>query len=165
MVEPPRVLLLGCVGWCSTADDIEMHVKLLQSKLSCGAVIDSAVLGGDDVVAKLADATAVIALEFSGNLLNHVSSSPLRLLQVPGAGTDRIDWASLEPYPEVAVCNSAGHEKAVAEYCLLGMLNHAHDFQEASSSCAQYNNVTICCRAHSYRTASLVSVKHRSVLF
>ena len=119
--SPSRVLLLGCVGWCSTPDNIAMHVALLESKLTCGAVVDSTVLGQPDVAAKLETATAVIALEFSGaGLLDVNGGAPsMVLLQVPGAGTDRIDMASLDPYP-IAVCNSAGHEKAMAEYCILG---------------------------------------------
>jgi phosphoglycerate dehydrogenase-like enzyme len=113
-----------------------MHVALLESKLTCGAVVDSSVLGQPDVAEKLEQAQAVIALEFSADLLDDLShgAASMALLQVPGAGTDRIDWDSLERYPQIAVCNAAGHEKAMAEYCMLAMLHHAHDFSEASSS-------------------------------
>eukprot|EP01046_Picozoa_sp_COSAG06_P075006 COSAG06_NODE_23222_length_699_cov_0.858333_1_plen_153_part_10 len=112
----PRVLLLGCIGWCSEADNIAMHVALLESKLTCGAVVDSSVLGQPDVAEKLEQAQAVIALEFSADLLDDLShgAASMALLQVPGAGTDRIDWDSLERYPQIAVCNAAGHEKAMA---------------------------------------------------
>ena len=129
----PRVLLLGCVGWCAEQPDRDMHVALLRSKLADPAIeIDDAALGDPDVPRLLSAATAVIALEFSAELLP--AGSPLALLQVPGAGTDRIDWASLEAHPHVAVANAGGHENACAEYILMGMLNHAHDFSEAASS-------------------------------
>ena len=86
--------------------------------------MDSSVLGQPDVAEKLEQAQAVIALEFSADLLDDLShgAASMALLQVPGAGTDRIDWDSLERYPQIAVCNAAGHEKAMAEYCMLAMV-------------------------------------------
>ncbi|MDE2515715.1 MAG: hypothetical protein KGL12_06800 [Rhodospirillales bacterium] len=45
----------------------------------------------------------------------------LRLLQVPAAGYDRIDFAAL---PEAAeICNCFGHEQAIAEYVIAALLD------------------------------------------
>ena len=44
----------------------------------------------------------------------------------------RITFAGLPA--QTAVCNAGGHETAMAEYVLLGMLSHAHDWLEATHS-------------------------------
>ncbi|MBA3584514.1 MAG: hypothetical protein H0W36_08310, partial [Gemmatimonadetes bacterium] len=46
---------------------------------------------------------------------------PFRLLHLPGAGTDGIDFDALAP--ETAVCNVFEHEIPIAEYVLLAMLD------------------------------------------
>jgi len=102
------VLILGCVGWSGDAGSLAMHVKLLESKLTVAAVVDSSILGQaplasnqllpwlcsgylltdglrsqPDVAAKLATASAVIALEFSAvGLLDNSGAPAMRLLQV-----------------------------------------------------------------------------------
>ncbi len=46
----------------------------------------------------------------------------LRLLHLPGAGTDNVDMDAL---PQgCAVCNAYEHEVPIAEYCMLAMLEH-----------------------------------------
>src|ERR1700674_2358202 len=44
-----------------------------------------------------------------------------RLLQVPGAGLDRIDLAAVPP--EATVCNAYEHEGPIAEYVFNAMLD------------------------------------------
>src|ERR1700732_5096641 len=44
-----------------------------------------------------------------------------RLLQVPGAGLDRIDLAAVPP--EATVCNAYEHEGPIAEYVFSAMLD------------------------------------------
>jgi phosphoglycerate dehydrogenase-like enzyme len=44
----------------------------------------------------------------------------LRLIQLPGAGVDEIDFAALPPI--ATLCNVFGHDIAIAEYVLAGML-------------------------------------------
>jgi phosphoglycerate dehydrogenase-like enzyme len=65
----------------------------------------------------LAEADAVVAFEFGRD---RPPAPLLRLLQVSGAGYDRIDFAALPP--GCAVCNVHEHEIGIAEYTLLGML-------------------------------------------
>lgn len=48
----------------------------------------------------------------------------IKLLQSVAAGIDLIDVPSLPP--GIAVCNVAGHEQAIAEYCLMTMLAWQH---------------------------------------
>jgi phosphoglycerate dehydrogenase-like enzyme len=48
----------------------------------------------------------------------------LRLLQVPGAGYDRIDLAAIAP--GVTLCNVFEHEPGVSEYAMLAMLEWCH---------------------------------------
>src|SRR5262245_60595395 len=53
----------------------------------------------------------------------------LKLLQIPGAGYDGIDFSAL---PEAAVvCNCFGHEQAIAEYVLAALLMHHVPFSDA----------------------------------
>ena len=132
--QAKKVALLGCVGWCWDDADRERHRTLLQDKIGNAGRVEAGVIGRAGESELLQGAAAIVALEFSPSLLDHVSALPV-LLQSPGAGTDRIDLASLaDLYPSIAVCNAGGHEVAMAEYVMLGMLAHAHDFVEASRS-------------------------------
>lgn len=55
----------------------------------------------------------------------------LRLLHVPGAGTDRVDLAAVPP--GAAVCNCFGHERSMAEYVMAGLLLHEIPIVEADA--------------------------------
>lgn len=65
----------------------------------------------------LAKADAVVGMKFAGTAepLPH-----LRLIQIPGAGFDLVDFSAVPP--QCAVCNVFEHEIPMAEYLLLGML-------------------------------------------
>ncbi len=56
------------------------------------------------------------------------ASPAFRLLHVPGAGLDGIDFSTLSPQTEV--CNVFEHEGAIAEYVLLAMLDWQIGLQE-----------------------------------
>jgi len=65
----------------------------------------------------LQGATAMISMSWR----NRMPPAPdLRLLQLPGAGTDDIDFSMLDP--RTAVCNCYEHEIGIAEYVLGAML-------------------------------------------
>ncbi|MEJ1961730.1 MAG: 2-hydroxyacid dehydrogenase [Gammaproteobacteria bacterium] len=49
----------------------------------------------------------------------------LRLLQAPAAGLNAIQFDAVPAH--VPICNSYGHQIAIAEYCILAMLASAHD--------------------------------------
>lgn len=55
------------------------------------------------------------------------AAAHLRLLQLPGAGTDAIDFAKLPP--QVNVCNCFEHEIGIAEYVLGAMLEWTIDIR------------------------------------
>ena len=72
-------------------------------------------IGAEDVV---------ISLRFA----RKTASPAFRLLHVPGAGLDGIDFSTLSPQTEV--CNVFEHEGAIAEYVLLAMLDWQIGLQE-----------------------------------
>jgi len=85
-------------------------------------------LGQDAMAQAFADAYAVVAV-------NTVEGLPLPrglgLLQVPGIGWDGV---RVEHVPESAsIANVAGHEIAVAEYCLAQLLDWCHRLREADA--------------------------------
>ncbi|MEV0072674.1 MULTISPECIES: 2-hydroxyacid dehydrogenase [unclassified Amycolatopsis] len=106
-----RILLIGEAA--DHEDDLRAH--LAQPYEVAGlpwAAADSAAfdgeLGPDDVV---------VSLRFSRP---EGQAPPFRLLHVPGAGLDRIDFAALAP--ETAVANVFEHETPIAEFVLARLL-------------------------------------------
>jgi phosphoglycerate dehydrogenase-like enzyme len=81
---------------------------------------DIVVADSDDLDAferALDGADALISMSWNGRVPKAPS---LRLLQIPGAGTDAVDTALLSP--RTAVCNCFEHEIGIAEYVLGAML-------------------------------------------
>ncbi len=78
------------------------------------------VIVGDEagIVGKLGDVDALITLAFTREMA--AAAGRLKLVQVPGAGLDRIDRAALAP--ATALANVYGHEVGIAEYILGAML-------------------------------------------
>jgi phosphoglycerate dehydrogenase-like enzyme len=70
------------------------------------------------VVGKLADVDVLIALAFTREMA--AAARRLRLVQVPGAGLDRVDRAAIPPGAWLA--NAYGHEIGIAEYVVGVML-------------------------------------------
>jgi phosphoglycerate dehydrogenase-like enzyme len=105
-------------------------VDLLQSKLSVPVSI-TRLMGTEEAsvcAAACADADVIVAM-------SNIELPPaprLRLLQVAGAGLDRIDLARVPS--EAFVCNAYGHEIAAGEYVVLAMLAWCHRFVEAHQS-------------------------------
>ena len=69
----------------------------------------------------LASAAAVVAQHYGADL---PPAPGLRLLQVPGAGYDGVDFGAV--LASANVCNVFEHEPAVAEFALLAMLEWCH---------------------------------------
>ncbi len=67
--------------------------------------------------AALEDADAMVSMNWSGPM---PSAPRLRLIQLPGAGTDDIDFSAVPP--TASVCNAFEHEIGIAEYVLGAML-------------------------------------------
>src|ERR1700759_524112 len=77
-------------------------------------------IAGDEssILPKLADADVLVSMGFTQKMAE--AGPRLRLVQVPGAGLDRIDRAALRPGLHLA--NAYGHEAGIAEYVLGAML-------------------------------------------
>lgn len=73
---------------------------------------------GEEALARLlGEADAYISMSWSADM---PPAPRLRLLQLPGAGLDRIDFDALPAH--TTVCNVYEHEIGIAEYLVLGML-------------------------------------------
>src|SRR3954452_6506523 len=81
------------------------------------------VLVADEVgiAAKLGDVDVLVTLAFTREMA--AAAGRLKLVQVPGAGLDRIDRAAVGA--STALANAYGHEVGIAEYALGAMLTLA----------------------------------------
>jgi phosphoglycerate dehydrogenase-like enzyme len=84
------------------------------------------VVVGDEagIVAQLADVHVLVSMEFSPAMAE--AAPRLCLLQVPGAGLDRVDRAALPP--ETRLANVYGHEVGIAEYVMGAMIALTRSF-------------------------------------
>jgi phosphoglycerate dehydrogenase-like enzyme len=91
-----------------------------QLALPCEIVI------GDEsaIVARLGDIDVLVSMGFTAAMA--AAAPRLRLLQVPGAGLDRIDRAALRPGTRLA--NVYGHEVGIAEYVVGAMIALTRSF-------------------------------------
>jgi phosphoglycerate dehydrogenase-like enzyme len=92
----------------------------LEARVRSHLAVPCDVLLADEasVVAKLGDVDVLITLAFTREMA--AAGRRLRLVQVPGAGLDRIDRAALPPRTWLA--NAYGHEVGIAEYIIGAML-------------------------------------------
>lgn len=85
---------------------------------------DIAVADESGATLVLRDADVLVSMEFTREMGREATR--LKLVQVPGAGLDRIDRAALAE--NVAVANVFGHETGIAEYVLGAMLALTREF-------------------------------------
>jgi phosphoglycerate dehydrogenase-like enzyme len=101
--------------------DNDGRLALIPEFLATSWTID-VVDSGDkqELAAKIADADAMVSMSWP----NDMPRAPrLKLLHLPGAGTDDIDFAAVPP--QAAVCNVFEHEIGISEYIFAGMLQWA----------------------------------------
>ncbi|MGH7385667.1 MAG: 2-hydroxyacid dehydrogenase [Candidatus Rokuibacteriota bacterium] len=81
---------------------------------------------GDDreIVSRLGDVDVLVSMAFTPEMA--AAAPRLRLVQVPGAGLDRIDRLSLAP--GTALANAYGHDVGIAEYVIGAMLALSRSF-------------------------------------
>jgi phosphoglycerate dehydrogenase-like enzyme len=96
-------------------------VERVQSHLSIAC--DVVVADETGIVAKLGDLDVLITLGFTREM--GAAARRLRLVQVPGAGLDRIDRAAIPAGAWLA--NAYGHEVGIAEYVMGVMLAWTRD--------------------------------------
>src|SRR5262249_1643135 len=78
----------------------------------------------------LPDVDVVVTLVFTREM--GAAAGRLRLVQVPGAGLDRIDRAAMPPRASLAVIH--GHEAGIAEYVLGAMIALSRDFHRVDAA-------------------------------
>jgi phosphoglycerate dehydrogenase-like enzyme len=84
----------------------------------------------DELLPRLSEVDVVVTLAFTPAMGG--AASRLRLVQVPGAGVDRIDRRALPA--SAVVANAYGHERGIAEYVLGTMLAWNHRFVSVDAS-------------------------------
>jgi len=77
-----------------------------------------------EIVAGLGDVDVLVTMAFTREMA--AAAPRLRLVQVPGAGLDRIDRTALGP--GTALANAYGHDTGIAEYVLGAMLAMSRAF-------------------------------------
>jgi phosphoglycerate dehydrogenase-like enzyme len=78
------------------------------------------IVSGDEagILDKVGDADVLVSMAFTEKLA--AAGKRLRLVQVPGAGLDRIDRSQLRA--SVALANAYGHKAGIAEYVIGTMI-------------------------------------------
>jgi phosphoglycerate dehydrogenase-like enzyme len=92
----------------------------------CGVIVDDEA----GIVSRLADVDVLVTLGFSREM--GAAAKRLKLVQVPGAGLDRIDRTALPA--GVSLANVYGHEIGIAEYIVGAMLALARSFGRIDAS-------------------------------
>jgi phosphoglycerate dehydrogenase-like enzyme len=85
------------------------------------------IVSGDEagILDQLGDADVLVSMAFTKAMA--AAGNRLRLLQVPGAGLDRIDRSQLRA--GVVLANAYGHEAGIAEYVIGAMIALTRSFQ------------------------------------
>jgi phosphoglycerate dehydrogenase-like enzyme len=85
------------------------------------------IVSGDEaaILHQLGNADVLVSMTFTKEMAT--AGPSLRLVQVPGAGLDRIDRAQLRP--GLALANAYGHEAGIAEYVFGTMIALSRDLQ------------------------------------
>jgi phosphoglycerate dehydrogenase-like enzyme len=89
--------------------------------LACDIMIDDEAA----IVRQLAHVDVLVSMGFSARMAK--AAPQLRLVQVPGAGLDRIDRGALQP--DTYLANVYGHEAGIAEYVVGAMIALTRSFR------------------------------------
>ena len=103
------------------ADQVRAHLKI-----PC----DIALLDEAGLPAQLADVDVLVTLAFTREM--GAAATRLRLVQVPGAGLDRVDRSALPTGTWLA--NAYGHEIGIAEYVMGAMLAWSRGFHRLNAA-------------------------------
>jgi phosphoglycerate dehydrogenase-like enzyme len=102
--------------------------ELVRAHLS----IPCEMIEGDEtaILPRLADADVLVSMGFTRQIAE--AGPCLRLVQVPGAGLDRIDRGAM--WPGLRLANAYGHEAGIAEYIMGAMLALTRSFGRLDAS-------------------------------
>jgi phosphoglycerate dehydrogenase-like enzyme len=91
----------------------------------CDLIVDDVA----SIIPRLSDIDVLVSMEFTADMARHAPR--LRLVQVPGAGLDRIDLGAVRPGLQLA--NAYGHEAGIAEYIMGAMISLTRSFGRLDS--------------------------------
>jgi phosphoglycerate dehydrogenase-like enzyme len=117
---PLRVAFVGGFAAC--------FVEPVRARLSMPCEL--LLLDEGEIVSRLSEVDVVVGMAFTPAM--GACAPRLRLMQVPGAGTDRVDRAALPA--GAALANAYGHEAGIAEYVLGAMLAWNRGFARLDAS-------------------------------
>lgn len=123
-----HVLRVAFAGGFSArlADRVRSHLKI-----PCSITL----VGEDENSVELSDVDVLVTLAFTRAM--GAAAKRLKLVQVPGAGLDRIDRSALPMGTWLA--NAYGHEIGIAEYVMGAMLAWSRDFCRLDASLRRGN--------------------------
>ena len=122
MSQPPRMRVAFAGAFAvRLAERVQTYLEI-----PCDIVLASVA----EVVSHLADVDVLVTLAFTREM--GAAARRLKLVQVPGAGLDRIDRAALPPGASLA--NAYGHETGIAEYAIGAMLACTREFCRLDAS-------------------------------
>ncbi|MGI9426980.1 MAG: hypothetical protein ACR2PA_27630, partial [Hyphomicrobiaceae bacterium] len=84
----------------------------------------------DGIVSRLGDVDVLVSMGYSQAMAD--AAPNLKLVQVPGAGLDRVDRDALRP--ETNLANVYGHEVGIAEYVIGTMIALTRSFASLDSN-------------------------------
>jgi phosphoglycerate dehydrogenase-like enzyme len=99
-------------------------------RVHLGTPCDVILADESGIVSKLSDVDVLVTMAFTREMA--AAARRLRLVQVPGAGLDRIDRAALPAGAWLA--NAYGHEIGIAEYVIGAILAWTRDFDRLDAS-------------------------------
>jgi phosphoglycerate dehydrogenase-like enzyme len=97
-------------------------VEPVRTRLSlpCEVIVDDEA----NIIPRLGDIDVLVSMGFSAGTAE--AAPRLRLVQVPGAGLDRIDLGAFRP--GIYLANAYGHEAGIAEYIMGAMISLTRSF-------------------------------------
>ncbi|MGG5823418.1 2-hydroxyacid dehydrogenase [Falsiroseomonas sp. HW251] len=92
-------------------------------------------IAGDvpEILPRLVDVDVIVSMVFTPEMA--AAAPRLRLVQVAGAGTDRVDRAALRP--GVLLANAFGHEDGIADHAIGAMIALSRDFARLDAALRQ----------------------------
>ena len=85
-----------------------------------------------DILSRLPDIDVLVTMGLTAEMAR--VATRLKLVQVPGAGVDRIDRSALPDRTQLA--NAYGHETGIAEYVIGAMLTLTREFSRLDAALA-----------------------------
>jgi phosphoglycerate dehydrogenase-like enzyme len=122
-LPPERVWMRGRMMKVAFAGSFAARIAepvRVRLSLPCEVIVDDEA----GIVSRLGDVDVLVSMGFSARMAR--AAPRLRLVQVPGAGLDRVDCGALRP--GTCLANAYGHEAGIAEYIIGAMIALTRSF-------------------------------------